>query len=93
MESEKILCKVILRNGNSSFYSITGEIDKKQLTTRNNEWIVVENVVFQNSKYEFIEMVIYKPDIEKLIILKPKEELTFSRNDFGLYKPIQFSLR
>ena len=91
MQSDKILCKIILRNGNSNFYSLTGEIEKNKLTTRNDDWIMVENVVFQNSKYVFIEMAIFKPDIEKLVILKPREELTFSKNDIALYKPIQFS--
>jgi len=91
MHSDKLMCKIILRNGNSKFYSITGEIEKEKLTTRNYDWIIIENVVFQNSKYEFIEMAIHKHDIEKLVILKPKEEGNFSKDDFGLYKTIQFS--
>ena len=90
MDSEKILCKVIIRNGTSKNCSITGEVGIVQLESHDCDWITVENAVFGKFKCNFIELVIYKADIEKIVVFKPNEEITFNRNECGFIENIQF---
>jgi len=90
MDSEKVLCKVIIRNGNSKTCSVTGEITLNQLESRECEWLVIQNVILKDNKYNCNDMVIYKADIERIIVFKPTKSFAFDKVDFGLYENIQF---
>jgi len=90
MDSEKLLCKVIIRNGTSKNCSITGEITINQLKSRECEWLVVRNVIFKDNKYKCNDMVINKVDIERVIIFNPRKSFVFDKVDFGLYENLQF---
>ncbi len=74
MKPSKIICKIFLKQGDF----IVGEVDMDQLESKVNDWITLENKVFENNCLKINKSVINKSDIDinKSCVLDFIEKLT-----------------
>ena len=74
MKPSKIICKIFLKQRDF----IVGEVDMDQLESKVNDWITLENKVFENNCLKINKSVINKSDIDinKSCVLDFIEKLT-----------------
>ncbi len=90
MVNHKLLCKVFIRNTNLDKKEwVIGEIDKGQLFSEENEWLIVKNGVLVIDTVRQHESIIYKADVDKIIVSKAEKYITFDKSILGLNKLIK----
>ena len=85
-ESEQmIFIKVAFRDNNSNKKIIlSGEASVKNLCTPSEEWIVVNNRMYDGQQWIFIENIVHKADVIDVEVFEVKHHLSFDSENLSL---------
>ncbi len=80
----KTICKIFLKRQIGPINYIVGEIETSQLLSRYCDWVTIETKTQSNDSLKVHESTIHKADIQKIVILKLGDALSFEPESFEL---------